>query len=203
MRRILTFLLTIIFLLEQSSCSYEFDKHENKSLDSKIIKQIVRSQFCTLAKVRGLDKRIFSGETDSSSWSYALTRGFSGRENRDSTVEYIKNYLVNNRLSATGISTVSIFNPVLISLPRSVKFNVCNKYHIVTVYGKNDSVHQKAGLLATAQPVVINDSLRLYYYEFGRYPLVSAGFSVLKVTRDSEVKPVYERELWISCGPSD
>jgi hypothetical protein len=195
--------LLVCLLIIQSSCSFKKNTYSNQESAVKVVHQVIRAQFCTLAKVKGIDKRVFAGETDTSSWSYSLTHEFTGRESRDSTIKYIRKYLAEKHLPIESINEASVFNPSYVSLKQTTKLAICNEYHTVVVYGKNDTIHQKAGPLAIAQPVVLNDSLHLYYYEFGKYPSVSAGYSVLKFTKQHQVEPVYEEGLWISCGRGD
>lgn len=198
MQRVLLLCLLTALVLAQSSCAKPSSR---LALDAIVAQQIIRSQFCTLAKVRGLDKRVAPGETDTSSWSYSLTNKFTGRENQDSTIRAICAYFSAKHLSSATINSASVFRTGLLTLLHSVKLPICNEYHTVTLYSIADTIHQYAGRLAISQPITINDSLRLYYYEFGKYPSANAGFSVLKFTQYATAEPVYESSLWISCGP--
>jgi hypothetical protein len=195
--------LLVCSLAMQSSCAFKKDKYNTQEPNIKIVHQIIRAQFCTLARIKGIDKRVFLGETDTSSWSYSLTHEFTGRERRNSTIKYIRKYLTKKQLPIENINEASIFKSAFISLQYTTKLDICNEYHKVIIYAKNDTIHQKSSLLAIAQPVIINDSLRLYYYEFGKYPSVSAGYSVLNFTKQRQAEPVYEESLWISCGSGD
>ena len=201
MHRLLPYLFAIL-AFSQNNCTFNEKEGIASNPDAIVVQQIIRAQFCTLAKLRGIDKQVFPNEQDTSSWSYALTSKFTGRENQDSTVKYITAYLAAKHLPVITTNVNSVFRAGCISLPQSVKFAVCNAYHHATVYGKSDPAHQHSGPLAISRPISINDSLRLYYYEFGKYPSAIAGFSVLRFTKDITAEPVYESRLWTTCGPN-
>lgn len=200
MKHCINYIFLVGCLLAQSACKPIESEHASSlSPSMEVIRQIIRSQFCTLAKLRGVDNRIFAGETDSSRYDFILGNNFTSLKDRDTTVNNINKFMLKEKFNTIHIDKVDLFTAEPILLSSSTKFSICNEYHKVIIHASNDtSAINNSDVLVVSKPVNVNDTLRLYYYEFGKPKgAMSAGFSIFNVHNSKIPQPLYEATLWI------
>ena len=194
--RIITMLTSCMVLMFISSCTIRRHKQIESLQATEVIRQIIRSRLCTLAKIRGIDKRTFPGEGDADSSTYSLLNNFSSISNRQYSVREINHFLFDKSFDTLYVSKNKIFDSNLLSIRKDTSVTLCSKNQVARIIAKPTKFDKLIGPLAISKPIWIKDSIFICYYEFGNPKSMVAGFSMFKSSNLKNLEPIYEEILW-------
>lgn len=179
------------FFIFQAGCASPKEKKQPDNYSIRVAQEIIRSQFCTLDKVKGKDKRVFPGELDNSLYTYNILYKFSNSNNREIIYSNIIDNLKKLNINTNIVTKQRLFNASKENVGNDVKFNICNSHHKIIVNPSNTS-KKSSGVLVISNAIVLENDMNMYYYEFGdaKTSLV-AGFSIIKI-QDGQCYPLYE-----------